>query len=79
MQCGYFSSKGLIYSSVLRSAQHGLKKVPPFFSLKDSHTTSSPNGQIVFSACHFLFPPLSSPCPTLMPVSEEEGEGGRER
>lgn len=33
--------------------------------LKDSHTTSSPNGKIVFLVCHFLFPPLSSPCPTL--------------
>lgn len=35
------------------------------FSLKGSLTTSSSNGKIVFSVCHFLFPPISSPRPTL--------------
>lgn len=41
------------------------------FSSSSWKTRSSTNGKIVFSVCHFLFAPLSSPRPTL-PGSEWE-------
>lgn len=66
MQCGYFSSQGLIYSSVLRSAQHGLKKSATFLLLERLAHNKFLKWQNSFLSLSFplsFSPPFSLPHP----------------
>lgn len=59
----YFPARAWIISQSTKATQHQLKEMPPSLLLKEALSTSSSNGKIVFSVCHFLSLPLPSPPP----------------